>query len=229
MDPSAEHSLQVLADVTAARRRTRAARPHKWIPLAGLAVVVFGAMPLYVQRPFGDFESDHSEVSRLSGFGQLQHSDAAAIYWLVALPVMYAVIAAYLVRRGSRSGVRLRASRVIVWGLILFIALVLAVVAVPQLQLLPGNLVIRGLTPLLAITAGVMVWGALDRDYTVLGIGALALAGGLVSNLYNLENIILAQGIDFDYRYSLLLNLALPALILTIGAIAVWMRDRVSR
>lgn len=73
------------------------------------------------------------------------------------------------------------------------------------------------------------MWGVLDRDYTVFGVGALALAGSLVANLYNLENMILAQGIDFDTRYSLLLNLALPALILAICAIVVSVRDRVSR
>lgn len=229
MDASVEKSNAVLAEIAAARRRARAARPPTWLPLAILAVVVFAAMPLYLQRSFDEKWLGSSPLDRLSGFGQLQHPTAAALYWLVALPVGYAVIAVSLVRRGSRSGVRVRASHARVCGLILFVALVVAVVAVPQLQLLPGNLTIRGLTPLLAIAVGVMVWGALDRDLTVLGTGALTLAGSLVANLYNLENMILAQGVDFDYRYSLLLNLALPALLLAIGAVVVAVRDRAPR
>lgn len=229
MDRSPEMSREVLAEVEAARRRARAARPHTWLPLVVLAVVVFAAMPLYVQRPVGEQWSGSSQLSRLSGFGQLQHPTAAAVYWLVVVPVVYAVIAAYLVRRGARSGVRVRAAHVTVSGLVLFIVLVVAVVVVPQMRLLPGNLTIRGLTPLLAIAMGVMAWGALDRDRTVLGIGVLTLAGSLVANLYNPENMILAQGIDFDYQYSLLLNLAIPALILAIGAAVVAVRDRAPR
>ncbi|QKT11593.1 hypothetical protein [Rhodococcus sp. W8901] len=194
--------------------------------LAVLAVVVVAAMPLYIQRPFGAQWSGSSQLSRLSGFGQLEHPTAAAAYWLVVLPVAYAVIAVYLVRRGSSSGVRVRASYVTVCGLVLFLVLVAVVVVVPQLQLPLGNLTIRGLTPLLAIAVGVMVWGVLGRDLTILGIGALALVVSLVANLYNVENMILAQGVDFDYRYNLLLNLALPALVLSIGAVVVAVRDR---
>lgn len=226
MDASADRSNELLAVVVAARRRARAARPRRWVPLAGLAVVVVAAMPLYIQRPFGEWQSASTPLERLSGLGQLQHPTAAAIYWLVALPVVYGLIATYVVRRGVRSGVRVRASHVTVCGSVLFGALVAALVAAPQSPLLLGNLTIRGLTPLLAIAVGVLVWGVLDRDLTVGVIGALTLAGSLVANLYNLENTILAQGVDFDYRYSLLLNLALPALILSIGAVFVAVRDR---
>jgi len=229
MSSSSEQPNEVLAALAAALRRTRAARPAKWVPLAALATVVIAAMPLYIQSPFEEWQSEPSQVSRLSGFGQLQHSTPAAVYWLVALPAAYALIAAYSVRRGSHSGVRVRASHATVCGLVLFVALVAAVVVVPQQQLLPGNLLIRGLTPLLVIALGVIVWGALDRDLTVLGVGAVALAGGLVANLYNLENLILAQGVDIDYRYRLLLNLALPAVVLVIGAVVVAVRDRPRR
>ncbi len=57
----------------------------------------------------------------------------------------------------------------------------------------------------------------------------LTLADSLVANLYGLENMILAQGVDLDYRYNVLLNPALPALVLAIGAVIVAVRDRAPR
>ncbi|MGC0366989.1 hypothetical protein ABH922_004973 [Rhodococcus sp. 27YEA15] len=214
------------APVSEARRLVRPVQPRKWVPLAGLSVVMIGAMPLYVQRQFGYPSADDGTVGGLSGFGQLERSDAAAVYWLVTLPVAYAVIATYLGRRGPRSEVRLRALRAAGCGVVLFVALVLAIVILPELQLLPGNLLIRGLAPLLAIAMGVMMWGAIDHDWTVFGTGAFALAASMVANLYNIESVILAQGVDVDYRYALVVNLAFPAVVLAIGAMATALRDR---
>lgn len=230
MVTSDEDSIRVLKDVSAARRRARRARPAKWVPLAGLAVVVLGAMPFYLRWPAGLGHSDFSGVGGLSGYGLLEHPTAAAIYWLVALPLAYGLIVAYLARSGLTAGIRLRVGHVAGWGLALFaVAVLLTVVVVPQFELLPGDLLSRGLTPLFAISGGIMMWGWLDRDMPILGIGVFAMATSVVANLYDLQNLILAQNLGFDPRYGLLLNLALPALVLAVGAIAVAKRDRASR
>ncbi|WP_143537858.1 MULTISPECIES: hypothetical protein [unclassified Rhodococcus (in: high G+C Gram-positive bacteria)] len=87
------------------------------------------------------------------------------------------------------------------------------------LLLFAGNLTIRGLLPLLTKSAAVLIWGLALRSRVVLGVGVVAVAANLVSNLYNVENSV-PQQFAFDTRFGLWSNIMLTSFVFVAGALA---------
>jgi hypothetical protein len=174
-----------------------------------LGLVVLGAMPFYVadaELPDGVYE----QSTLMWGLGaQLGTSGAAAYYWLVALPLAYAVIAWWHVRASRRSGVATRIAPLVVTGAALLGLLVLLLVAVPL-----GNLSVRGLTPLLTIAAGLVVWAVAERSAGLAVVAVVFLAAALTASLYDLVNVAYQLGVDVPAELALLPNLLLCALVL---------------
>ncbi|OZC74925.1 hypothetical protein CH274_23490 [Rhodococcus sp. 06-418-5] len=204
-------------------------RPHAVparlsVPLLIIAVTFIGALPFYVRQPFGSGES----VSSPMWFGGSAYlaSPAAGLYWLIALPVCIGAVALYCTWSERRSGTELR---VRVW-LAVSVGLCVATVVVVQGGLLfyMGNLTIHGLLPLLIMSVAVLVWGVALRSRGVVAVGVAAVAASLVSNLYNVENLV-PQTLTFDSRFSLWSNILLTALVFVVGAAASVIGERSKR
>ncbi|MEH6797051.1 MAG: hypothetical protein V7694_23260 [Rhodococcus sp. (in: high G+C Gram-positive bacteria)] len=183
------------------------------IPLLLIAVTFIGALPFYVRQPFGSVES----VSSPMWFGGSAYlaSPAAGLYWLIALPVCIGAVALYCTWSERRSGTGLH---VRLW-LVASVGLCAAIVVLMRSGLLffAGNLTIRGLLPLSTMSAAVLIWGVALQSRVVVGVGVVAVAASLVSNLYNVENLV-PQQFTFDARYGLWLNILLTSLVFVFGA-----------
>ncbi|MEH6797640.1 MAG: hypothetical protein V7694_26325, partial [Rhodococcus sp. (in: high G+C Gram-positive bacteria)] len=82
-----------------------------------------------------------------------------------------------------------------------------------------GNLTIRGLLPLLTMSLAVLIWGGALRSRVLVSVGVVAVAASLVSNLYNVENLV-PQQITSDVRFGLWSNITLTATVFVVGAAA---------
>ena len=184
------------------------------VPLLLVAVTFIGALPFYVRQPFGSGES----VSSPWWFGGSASlaSPASGLYWLIALPVCIGAIALYCAWSERRSGTGLQVRLWLVASVGLCVAT--AVLMRSGLLFFAGNLTIRGLLPLLTVSAAVLIWGLALRSRVVVGVGVVAVAASLVSNLYNVENLV-PQQFAFDTRFSLWLNIMLTSFVFVAGAL----------
>lgn len=129
----------LVGEIEGVRRRTRRARAGAAVPLVLLGLLVAGAAPVYavasdsVTHYGGDGHYGevvyplpvptffdrllwvHSTSTRYEGIG---------VYWLVAAPLVFALIAAYYVRRARRTGLSVDGWRVAAIGGATFGALV---------------------------------------------------------------------------------------------------------
>lgn len=193
-------------------------RPHAvtaWlaVPLLLIAALFIGALPFYVRQPLGSGESVSSPIW-FGGSANLA-SPAAGLYWLIALPVCIGAVALYCSWRERRSGAELHVRLWLAVSVGLCVATVVAVRS--GLMFFLGNLTIRGLLPLLTMSAAVLIWGVALRSRVVIGVGVVAVAASLVSNLYNVENLV-PQQFTFDSRFSLWSNIVLTAFVFVVGA-----------
>jgi hypothetical protein len=221
-------SRNLLDAAEAARTAARQARPRVWLPVMILGGIVALAMPLYIRLPFDQWTRFQQPPGVLQGFSQLEHPAWAVSYWLIALPLAYAAIAWYLVSRSNRRGVRINTSGIVGAGAVLFLLLVTVTMIVPQVfrQILPGNLTGRGLLPLLVISVGLLIWAVMLRRLSLAIVGVAALAASLLSNLYNLDNPLRAAGLPMSSEYGLVVNVALTAVVLLVGAAVLAVTER---
>jgi hypothetical protein len=90
----------------------------------------------------------------------------------------------------------------------------------------PGDLFIRGLTPLLAVGAGFMVLAAVERSVALAIFSAGFLALGLVVNLYDVENLFSRIGVSVPVPA---IGLIIPGALLLLAALGSWMPWKVGR
>lgn len=69
------------------------------------------------------------------------------------------------------------------------------------------------------MSAAVLVWGLALRSGVTLGVGVVAVAASLVSNLYNVENLV-PQQFAFATRLGLWSNIMLTSFVFVAGALA---------
>lgn len=195
------------------RERARPDAPLS-LPLLLIAALFIGALPFYVRQPLGSGES----VSSPMWFGGSAYlaSPVAGLYWLIALPVCIGTVALYCTWRERRSGGELHVRLWLAVSVGLCVATVVAVRS--GLLFFLGNLTIRGLLPLLSMSVAVLIWGVALRSRVVIGVGVVAVAASLVSNLYNVENVV-PQQFTFDSRFSLWSNIMLTAFVFVVGAL----------
>jgi hypothetical protein len=115
--------------------------------------------------------SGPDRLSRVAG-GQ---SRALGLYWLVAVPVAYALLSGWFAARARRTGLQHRWGVYIAAGLLAFA--VLAASAMPASDPLPYGLRVLT-TPLLTVAASLAVLGRVERDakLVILATAAAALA-----------------------------------------------------
>ncbi|MEY9848851.1 hypothetical protein [Streptacidiphilus sp. MAP5-3] len=234
-DPSDDSPAQLLAAATTAGRLTRAARHGFWFPLVLFGLLVIGAAPLYlVNVP----SCPHGEMSCVinGGDGIPGGSLAMSLYWLIAVAVGYAATLGYYWSRARRVGVAGRIWPYLVTGLALLAITVLATPEVSdrlmhrELLSVPGDLAIRGMTPLLALALGLFVLARLERSVPMAGFAVLFLVVTLISNLYDVENQTPLIGWTPSAAWQYVPNLWLAGFTLLLGGLgfrlAKLLRDR---
>jgi hypothetical protein len=237
---SYEEPAESLEYVSAAVSKARAARHGFGFPLLVLGAVTAGALPFYVlpapsARPLTQAVSGTPLVGALGGF--LPHAGQwAALYWLVTLPLAYAAGLAYCRARSYRSGVQGRALPAVVVGLGLLMILVASSPAMVAFLHLPGwtaflhpqgDLATRGLTPLLAVSLGLVALSYLERSVTRALFAVAFVALVLLVNLYDIENLFpVVLGLSVPASLAEFPNVSLAALVLLGGGLSFGLAER---
>lgn len=185
--------------VRSLRRRARLARRGSWFPLVLFGLVTLGSTPLYLppgaQPGPGTSSQQIGVVHTLGWFpgGLLTGSPTnLAIFWLVAGPLAYLATAAFYWVMARRRGVATSPWSYVATGLGLFALLVVTT----TVGVFPfGDLVIRGLTPLLAVAIGLFVLARAERSWALFGFSAAFFALVVLANLYDMENAAYRLGL----------------------------------
>jgi hypothetical protein len=197
-------------DVKALQSRTRRARRGLWFPLVLFGLVILASTPLYVYPTITptpafltpDVPSSPSTFTGNGGYsGLLGFSPGGmftfsplmvTVFWLVATPLGYVLTAGFYWLRARRQGVATSTRAYVLTGLGLFALLVAtSVIGVS----LPGDLTIRGLTPLIAVALGLFVLARVERSWALLAFAVPFLALNVGANLYNMENVVYRLGL----------------------------------
>jgi hypothetical protein len=211
-----------------AERRTRNARRASWVALAVFGVITLGAIPFY-RLP--DVSAGPSQVTSgsfgfltwyVGGFF-LRDPGAAALYWLIALPCGYIATAAVYRYRARRRGVGDSPWVYAAIGLLLFALLLLGA---ELSRLRPGDLFIRGLTPLLAVGAGLVVLAVAERSRALACFAVAFLGLAALVNLYDIENLFFRVGVSVP---SPAIGLIVPGATLLVASLGFWVAGRRAR
>lgn len=186
---------ELLDGVEEFRLRARADRPSPAIPLLLLAAVVAGALVVALIRA-GQMYAPAGSSAEFVGLEFTPSSDWVRLgYWVVASIVAYASALWIARRQGYRSGVWVDRLPLAMGGIGALVVSVIVAVG----WYTPGDLLIRGNVPLLAIAVGVVVWAIRERLLGLWVVAALTVLLALLANLYDMENVLLRLGVpDFD-------------------------------
>ena len=200
-------------DVSELRSRTRRARRGLWFPLILFGLVILASTPLYVNPTITptaafltpDVPSSPSTFtgnggdSGLLGFspgGMFSFSPLmVTVFWLVAGPLGYVLTAGFYWLQARRRGVATSIRAYVLTGLGLFALLV--AISTPLIPVpVHGNLLVRGLTPLLAVALGLFVLARVERSWPLLAFAVPFLALCVTANLYDMENVVYRLGLS---------------------------------
>ena len=200
-------------DVLVLQSRTRRARRAMWFPLMLFGLVILASAPLYLHfngdippipasltpdvpaTPLTDAASEGSSglLQFLTG-GMFTFSPLKiTIFWLVAGPMAYLATAGFYWLHARRRGVATSIKAYVLTGLGLFALLVAT--STPLIPIpVPGDLMVRGLTPLLAVDLGLFVLARIERSWALLAFAVPFFALTVVANLYDMANVAYRLG-----------------------------------
>ena len=195
---------ELLGYALSAKSRARSARHEFGFPLLALGLVTAGALPLYMlYLPPASAEAYVIKGTPLTGAVGgyfLPHGGQwAALYWLVALPLVLAATVVWYRARGRWLGVEARIWPAAVVGLVLSAVLFASAPGTASLLHLPGwvtavhpggDLAGRGLSPLLVAALMLGVLAYLERSGTRLAYAVVFAGVALLVDLYDLENLL---------------------------------------
>jgi hypothetical protein len=247
---------ELLAEVKALRRRTRTARHAYWFPLALFGLLTCASVPFYVPPghqvyvPPGH-QAEATGVPQaglplpiLGGSSGLTGQRFLGYYWLAALLGGLLLTLLWYRRNARRVGLATPARAYITTTAVLTVlALVIPLLSqvrsphwlswLQHLQVLwPGDLIARGTFPFVIIAAGLWILAWAERSRALALIAAVYTATALLSNLYDIENVLFRLGWDVPgsgWSPASLPNVLLPALVLLAagaGAFAAQRRRR---
>jgi hypothetical protein len=237
---------ELLAEMKALRRRTRTARHAYWFPLVLFGLLTCASAPFYV-LPGGQARAFRSgpPLPILGGSSGLTDQRLLGYYWLAALLGGLLLTLLWYRRHARRAGLATPARGYIMTTAVLTVlALVVPLLSqvrsphwlswLQHLQALwPGDLVLRGTFPFVIIAAGLWVLAWAERSLALAVIAVVYTAIALLSNLYDIENVLFRLGWGApgrDWSPASLPNVLLPALVLLAGgsgALAAQRRHRI--
>lgn len=191
-----------LLDVEATRRRMCIDRPSPALPLLLLAAVVIGGIVMTLVEP--------------DTIGMYSGDSPRMVYWVVASVVAYALMVLIARHQGYRTGIWVDRGALVKAG-VLSLVIVVAAVLVDS-GFLPGDLVIRGNLPLLALTVGVLVWALRERRPGLWVLAVLLVPLSLLANLYDMENMLYRLGVPLFDHADQVVNLGVLAIVLLVAA-----------
>lgn len=221
---SEESPAELLKEMAALRRRTRADRHGYWFPLVLFGVLTVAAAPLYVARRVPGPVYDGEGILVPGPVYEFQASTGRiGRYWLAALIIGGLLTVWWYRRRGRRIGPQSA-------GAVAVVTAAVAVAAVAVLGFTPiawiGWPLDRGYGATLIIAAGLIALARVDRSHVLIGIAAAYTGAALLANLYNVENVLFDLGWDpwtahpDQARFTPLPNLLLPGLVLLLAGAA---------
>jgi hypothetical protein len=201
-------------DVKVLKSRTRIARQGLWFPLVLFGLVILASTPLYLDptiAPTPAFLTSDVPSSPTAGTAGGNHSwllgnfggqmltfstqRAVTVFWLVAGPLAFVLTAGFYWMRARRRGVATSSKAYVLSGLGLFALLVAT--SNPMFRVpIPGDLTIRGLTPLFVVALGLFVLVRAERSWALLAFAVPFLALTVLANLYDMVNIVYRLGIS---------------------------------
>ena len=235
---------ELLASMTALRRRTRADRNAYWFPLVLFGLLTVAAAPLYVEstEPAGmrALPEDSHPLAALGG-DFLERSAALGWYWLVALVAGYLLSLGWYHWRGERMGLRTPTRAYRTAGAVgLLVGLLLPVTmsfltsntdaSVSEVTSWLTNPVLgvanRGMLPHLVIALGLLVLARLERSLGLLVVALFFTAAVVSVNLW--FHLTEFKPGDLS-RWSFLLAAVPPAAILLVGGATALFASRTAR
>ncbi|MGF0313687.1 hypothetical protein [Rhodococcus sp. IEGM1428] len=216
---SLQHAIRV-------KQEAAQGRPHLWIYLVVLAVLVAVAGPMYALDP-------DLRLHALMGGATYAASPALVeFYWLLFLPLVYLTVGSYVWARARREGVRISHVVPALAGIVAYCLFVVCTVVWPNLvtSLWPAvgsSLSMRGLLPLFAIPLVLAAWAVKVRDWPMGLVSALTFGAALVANLYNVDNPLRASGLNISIEQSVSINVYFFAVVLLVSACVAFAVDRV--
>ena len=197
-------------DVKALQKRTRRARRGLWFPLVVFGLVILASTPLYLDTTIapttafltsdvlsppttGTADGGYNGLLRYFTGGMFTFSPLeVTVFWLVAGPLGYVVTAGFYWLLARRRGVATSSRAYVLTGLGLFALLVATSVIGASL---PGDLTIRGLTPLIAVALGLFVLAKTERSWALAAFALPFLVLTMVANLYDMANVMYRLGL----------------------------------
>ena len=216
---------RLLSELGRLRRQARSIRHAYWLPLVLFGLVIGASSPFYlVTLPSPSGAVLWTGTGILAGFnGMLDRNPTAlAIYWLLALGAGLYLTRLWYLRHGRRVGLMTPARGFVIAGVIVGVL----VIVLPAMQLLPGDLVVRGTLPFLIIAATLWVLAWAERSRALLLVAAIFTGSALLASLYNIENILHRLGWSPSLTFSTLPNILLPALVLLVSGACAYVVQR---
>ncbi len=221
-----------MLDITRrAHSQARRARRGLWFPLVLFGAIILLASPLYEAYGPGLNGAAYPVIPRtlsrvsFAGGYLLKSPLAVSLFWLVALTLGYGGTVVFYRMRAGRSGIAGSVRGYVLTGL----ALLAIQVALPwfgefpagvTVGVLPGDLLVRGLTPLLTIPLSLLVlaWAERSEPLAIFAVFFVALA--LLANLYDMSNLFRIRTPEPA------INVIIPGAILLIAGVAFWVAGR---
>jgi hypothetical protein len=207
---------EVVSGVDEARARAWADRPGPAIPLLLLALVVTGALVVGLIRAAQVTvvpDASQPEFGLVSGPMPV-NDRVRLLYWVVASIAAY-LLALWIARRqGYRGGLWVNRRPLVVAGVLALLGALIIVFG----WFAPGDLLIRGNVPLLAIAVGIEVWALRERRPGLWVVAAVIVPVTLLANLYDVENLLFRLGIPFFDNADQIANLGAVAVVLFIAS-----------
>lgn len=198
------------------RDRWRADRPSPAIPLLLLALVVAGALVVALVRAGQVIvltDEAHPEFAMLDG--PMPINDRVRLfYWVIASILAYGLALWIARRQGYRHGLWVDRRPLVVAGMLALAGAVIIVVG----WFAPGDLLIRGNVPLLAIAVGIVVWAVRERRAGLWVLAAVMVPLTLLANLYNIENVLFRFGVPVFGTVDEVASLGTVALVLFVAS-----------
>jgi hypothetical protein len=237
---------ELLGEMKALRRQTRAARHAYWLPLVLFGLLTCASVPFYIQPVFptgtGSFEVGRAGLA-LPFFGGYAGflTQSAAYYWMAALLGGLLLTQLWYWWHARRVGLATSARACIIGTAVLT---VLAIVIPPLSQvrspaglrwlhhlavLWPGDLVVRGTFPFLIIAVGLLVLAWAERSVALTVIAVVYAGAALLSVLYDVGTILYWFGWNTPPGDQSLPNVLLPALVLLVAGTAAFAAQRQHR
>jgi hypothetical protein len=187
---------ELLGAVQRVAKETRHARHGYWFPLLLSGLIILGALP------FSYFSIGHYSGKFTDFFGFClcsqagNHPFGSTLYWLIAIPLGFAAVAAYYIVRSRRTGLKVRIWPYIATGVVIFGLVILTAAQVPaplrfmyRIDVWTRYATVQGFAPILVISFAFFALAIIERSKALWLITLAFLGVAVLANTYNISNI----------------------------------------